>query len=429
LIRTWLELPEVHRDCGQWRDLDGAWFRMRTEELTWRIQMATPNRIKQRDVAPLLSLPTHRDGWIDPVVFVQRLEAYANSISGYDAPNLDLAQALLRLTPDGRDEALPMLSEKERSDPDSPICFALGADVALRVSSEYGGGALALAAAHARAVIDDAVQDRLPFTLPVARLDEQGNSKFFGPIADDPAMPGDLLSKAHCLLEVPEAWGRAPDKRDWLVQWQNLTWPADRRPLCLSASLTSASPYYLCNLLDPDTSWGAEACRLAAWAIGTSQPLAKGLITDALIDAIAGRAVDPIMLARQLATVLPHLKLNRVAAVLDETSRISLLHHWSVCLTLETVVAQLDETPRDLHHLLAVLLESATVTGRALNDVACAVLNNITGSSKTAKLAKQLLALKPNLQHMQTVRQAALEAALAKAERWQAIAAACWSGA
>ena len=54
--------------------------------------------------APLLAAPTHRGGWIDPVIFVKRLLEYRRTNLEPDAA--DFIQALLRLAPENRGEAL-----------------------------------------------------------------------------------------------------------------------------------------------------------------------------------------------------------------------------------------------------------------------------------------------------------------------------------
>ena len=58
---------------------------------------------------PLLAAPTHKGGWIDPCVFVQRLEEVFQG--GGEPESFDLIQALLRLAPDGRDRAFTAARE------------------------------------------------------------------------------------------------------------------------------------------------------------------------------------------------------------------------------------------------------------------------------------------------------------------------------
>ena len=58
-------------------------------------------RAARGDAAPLLALPTHAGGWIAPATLVERVRAV-----GEGADEVELAQALLRLAPEGRDPAL-----------------------------------------------------------------------------------------------------------------------------------------------------------------------------------------------------------------------------------------------------------------------------------------------------------------------------------
>ena len=177
------------------------------------------------------------------------------------------------------------------------------------------------------------------------------------------------------------------------------------------------------NLLDPGMSWGDEAARLAAWALGTESPAAKVLITDALIEGFRDCRIDPRILGLHLAAVAADLKLNRVADVLAEAARVSPLHHWAVFRVLDTAIGKLPSPPRDLHHWLTPLLESATTVGHTLSAEATALLAPIKGGSKTAKLAAQLVGLKSDPAKMVAVRELALGACLDRAERWQALGA------
>ena len=87
--------------------------------------------------APLLATPTHRGGWIEPAALVARVAA-----AGEPPPRYDLVQALHRLAPDGRAEAL-----------DSAAGLSGGAAAALRYAlggpRPRGGDPFALIAAWA----------------------------------------------------------------------------------------------------------------------------------------------------------------------------------------------------------------------------------------------------------------------------------------
>src|SRR5262249_59572061 len=66
-------------------------------------------RIAQRaargEAALLLSSPTHKGGWIDPVVLAER----ARNLDGANVDDLDISLALMRMAPERRGEALRKL--------------------------------------------------------------------------------------------------------------------------------------------------------------------------------------------------------------------------------------------------------------------------------------------------------------------------------
>ena len=431
LIRAWLELPELPEESTSWWFQWTRFFSDRCDQVRYRVEANRRSDREKREL-PLLALPTHQGGWLDPVVLVERMRVYQGSKRGdwglYDVGDLDFAQALLRLTIDGSGEALvaaKMLAEHRHV---ARLRFALGdGDAPPGSVGGLHGDVLQLATAHARAALDPSGPTGLACPLPRVSLREDGGVDAAGPVSDDLAFPPDLLIRAHSWhTAVPqqEAWGNTANNMDWLMDWRSLVWPFDRRPLLLWGLLERrVSAAVLKNLLDPGMSWGDEAARLAAWALGTESPAAKVLITDALIEGFRDCRIDPRILGRHLAAIAADLKLNRVADVLAEAARVSPLHHWSVFRVLDTALGNLPTPPRDLHHWLTPLLESATVVGQTLSDEARTMLQPIKGSSKTAKLAAQLLGLKSDPARMHAVRELALGACLDRAERWQSLSA------
>ena len=332
----------------------------------------------------------------------------------------------MRLTPDGRVAALQASQSLAKHRHTETLRFVLG-DGNAQPSDVGGlhGDVLRLAAAHARAVIDPGGPTGLACVLPSVTLRDDGSVHAVGPVSDDLAFPPDLLLTAHSYFaSVPQqdSWGNAGGSFDWLMDWRSMVWPFDRRPALIWGTLQRrVSPAVLRNLLDRDTTWGDAAARLAAWASGSESAEAKVLVTDALIEGIGACLIDPRLLGRHVAAIADQLKLNRTAAVLAETARASALHQWAVLRALDTTVARLTATPRDLHHLLTPLLECGSLTGQTLSQEAHARLQSITGASKTAKLASQLLKLEEDPQKMTGVRQQALEACLSRGERWAAL--------
>ena len=67
-------------------------------------------RVYKKQFGPLLSAPTHSKGWIDPTAFVVRLKHM--DAAWTHTHREDLTQALLRLAPDRRQEALAQISEQ-----------------------------------------------------------------------------------------------------------------------------------------------------------------------------------------------------------------------------------------------------------------------------------------------------------------------------
>ncbi len=124
---------------------DKSWFTVECPKSTSPIKMLFSKRaesiatlLTEGKSCPLLSAPTHRHGWIDPVAFVQRL-LEAHSAKTEHAEH-DQVLALLRLMPHGRQEALKMLNDADikRNEYCDAVRYALGADqVEIGVTAHY----------------------------------------------------------------------------------------------------------------------------------------------------------------------------------------------------------------------------------------------------------------------------------------------------
>ena len=66
--------------------------------------------MKDRNTLPLLSTPTHRPAWIDPVVLVSRLSEYQKK--GCRPDNLDFQIAVSRVALDDTDEAVRLVEQE-----------------------------------------------------------------------------------------------------------------------------------------------------------------------------------------------------------------------------------------------------------------------------------------------------------------------------
>ncbi|CAN0287488.1 unnamed protein product, partial [Phaeothamnion confervicola] len=83
-----------------------AWITGSTETTAQVTREFFGSRIEEvatRKAAVVLALPTHEPAWIDPRILAERVRAYP------EPAELDFVAALLRLAPEGRDEALQIL--------------------------------------------------------------------------------------------------------------------------------------------------------------------------------------------------------------------------------------------------------------------------------------------------------------------------------
>lgn len=412
VIRRWLGMPPIVRERFQWRELKDSLYINRLQELGWYLD--------KEDEGPrgLLALPTHHGGWIDPVVLAERLQRdYVESEESPD--HYDLAQAILRLTVEGRDEALKMLGTPSHNNGGRHLFYALGASIEFRKEWGYGGDAIESASVRVRAQLEDPAVFHPPRALAAAGFDARGHIALSGPVASDPALPPELLEVVYG-TEVANGSEHIGRPRDWQIEWQNLRYPFDHRPTLLMAGIClSSSRSRLAPLFDRDMVWQAEAARAAIVAASADSADNRSLATDALVEAIGAMLVDPAVLGRQLAAVASLVKLNRVAAVLKQTAVTSHLHHWAVFVTIDAFLAACEPIPTDSHHLLSVMLESGSVVGKSISDKAEAKLRAMNRTGKTARLAKQLSELTDSGTGMVEVRAKACEVIMERAERWR----------
>ena len=72
LIRAWLELPAVPEESTSWWFQWTRFFGDRCDHIRYRIEAHRRSDREKREL-PLLALPTHPGGWLDPVVLVERM--------------------------------------------------------------------------------------------------------------------------------------------------------------------------------------------------------------------------------------------------------------------------------------------------------------------------------------------------------------------
>jgi hypothetical protein len=405
---------------------------------------------------PLLAAPTHQGGWIDPVIFVGRL---TELLQRSDEPGtFDLIQALLRLAPDGREEAITAGRD---------LPGHVGRAVRWTLGGEEGPNgedsshtSLWLAAGRAR--YPTGTLDDLPFLkigknqpdafLPARyvwkpRTKQLRYSWDFGSyppveMTIEPEAPSDVFSRAWPTVALHQRDERWPNVPAWylffLAIWQSgviaQVWPLCLDPflvggihalgarLDMPASTLSPNYCFLRPWLEPDRPW-TELAALAVWlGMISKDPGSKTMALDLLIQAIADGRARPQQMSCVLLKMMPGgwVKLNRVADALAEVARLSCLHSWFVAEALQGFLAGMEVVPRDAHLILTLLHELLVDLGMVLAPATLHRLETLPETGKAAKVATASRKLEPN-SHAVKLRQAGLqvlEARIARAKRW-----------
>ena len=178
---------------------------------------------------------------------------------------------------------------------------------------------------------------------------------------------------------------------------------------------------YLTPLLEPDRPITLPAALLVSLGLMTPQGDLSRTAIDVLVESISDGRAHPDLFATSLCRLgeTKWFQPGRMAGYLNEVAQVSPLHAWVVAGMLGHLVARWQELPKNGHHILELLVELLAQLGQALDPGVSAALGGIKASGKSAKIARQLLALKQtDNAAMEAARQAALQARVARAERW-----------
>ena len=406
---------------------------------------AVAERVARRESRTLLSAPTHQGGWIDPLVWMDRLHELA-TVAGL-GQTMDFRLSLLRLAPDNRAEAL------ERAGPlPAPlrriVVFALGGEAAPAKEDRNAYAAL-ITAARCRSPLADwsaafaplGVEDDWPDGLKPARYGWRSTHKsgqhqqmrwktpeFHVTVERDgeetsQEAPGGLIARLLTTLQGPlvTKWSELPTaalcrrteakhfsgdlNTVWVTQWLAYLWPqnpaggqmkgasklADR--IDENSSNWTPGFGFLHSLFQKNRPWGEVGHLLLCLGLIGKDADVKGLAVDALIEGIEGRVFDPRLFAEVMARLGEGKwgKLNRLGEGLLQVVQVSTLHARIVCEALEAWLPRLDFEERSAVHVLQVLLEAQALAGRPLAASARAALREVRGAGKAARLAGDLL--------------------------------------
>ncbi|QEG00534.1 hypothetical protein Mal15_46040 [Stieleria maiorica] len=419
--------------------------------------------LQTRPSLPLLSLPTHEHGWIDPQEFVSRLKQYIDAEQ--EVCPADLRLGLLRLPPNSafKSEALIELPDAYQR----LLAYLSGEDADVQSDDDPSFWLVAGRSRNPRGNLPELSALKIPDTAwglvpaeikvwlanspsaieynarqhqkELAKKQNEGGGTSIGDRlrqagAGLMAMTGIHLAHAGegplvsiepsgdgAKSEFPTVvmasrvgsfrrWfdGHLPD---WAEQWQAMHWPSNT-----DGNLAIAMVLMLIRMDNNASSWEPSAPALrpllwseCAWSETALTALWLGLFakdvdvravaTDALTEGILDGRAHPDELSPTLVDLLQHpwLKLNRLAESLTEVVRVSSWAAMVVSEVLSAVIASWNDVPRDGHHLLTVQLAALMEVDGQLPEEARQPLQQLKGGSKTAKLAKQLLALEgPN---------------------------------
>ncbi len=368
-------------------------------------------RAARGDARPLLARSTHAGGWIDPAALIARME-----LVGEDADERDLAQALLRLAPDGRAAALAAAADLPGR-PGALVRCALGGD-------DVADDGAAAAAARAASGRPEPVRVEIEF-----RREQERAIDRLRAVLDGPA-PSRAPEHNEPLADHLDGVSADDDSRR--ERWPDPTaWPARRDLACAGAigrigwNLTdvrdrSGAEPVLELLVRSGEPLAPAALRLATLALCSSVEGEHIVAVDLLVAAIADGRADADALAPSLRADLARGLIipNRLGTRLSIIATAGTLHRAVVRNLLDAIVAALaDRPPRTYAALVVPFDELSAQTGSRVRSVAArAFLASITGSGQAAKAAQGLLARDGDPPPEE--RTLALEARLRRAERW-----------
>ncbi len=445
VLEAWLRNEQTPIQQSKWAASTGP-------RAIWNARLAEiASRVLHQQSIPLLAAPTHMYGWIDPRRFVERvlLLQEANAV----IPRIDLIQALLRLAPEYRSDALSDAASIDH-DYGRIIRWALGGEDGPN-KRDKKASAIWLAAGRCRSS-----KERL-MVLSKLRLDSNDRDVI------EPAIyqwrsfraiqrfPNKTYYYARIKFEVSPKGGKGENSADqptaalhgrhnqwsvyglcsaWLHEWVSMVWPANPDAMlknCIEAmiarvddksSIFDPNHAFLHPLFVPDLPL-SEMARLALWVGLISRDTdARGTAIDVLVQAIQDGRAHPDQFGELLVKLASGdcVKMNRACASLAEIARLSSFHARFAYHVLDMWLASLDSLPRDGHYAVELLLELKTQLGLPLTEKSRGLLSGIKGSSKSAKAAKILrepLESKPS-PSVQEALLTQLEFRIERAERW-----------
>jgi hypothetical protein len=368
---------------------------------------------------PLLSAPTHAGGWIAPHALVERW--LIRQEAGAEMDSHDQVLALLRLAPEGRDEARGA-AKAIKGEGGAALRFALGDPLE---ANPYLP--LWLAAWRSRQPFGDLpeIEAKFPGFGPDAGLGAryawaaEAQRKGSGGhswttlelgVQTKPEFGDTVFGSEMLPILFHRMWATSEEGAKYLIRWAFQLWPANHeamfargaRRLGISVDYADANDRDFCAyvepLAEPYNELRPMACLVLALGLAAQDGALRGHAQDGLIAAIAEGRLDPDELGATMARLLDTGlgKFARWAKGLREVARVSREHAHAVAdLITRAFHGDPAQAPKELSALLEVLFELLCETGGRLDDSkARAYLEALSTGGKTRKLVKDVLALK-----------------------------------
>lgn len=243
----------------------------------------------------------------------------------------------------------------------------------------------------------------------------------------------EVTTRPTLLLHAVTAGFTSARKTELAIGQASLCWPLNGDALYVSGLVEITTTLdertsknwpeyaYLTPLLGPERPITLPAALLVCLGLVTPQGDLSRTAIDVLVESISDGRAHPDTFAAPLIrlTETKWFQPGRLAGYLGEVARVSPLHAWVVAGILGHLAASWQEVPKNGHHILELLLELLARLGQALAPDASAALGGMKCSGKSAKLVKQLLSLEAvDNGAMAEAREMALQARIARAERW-----------
>lgn len=404
--------------------------------------LSLARQIAKQKCFPLLSSPTHKGGWIEPVTLVERMIAWNNHKQRPDSA--DFIQALLRLAPDSREEALDAAQSLPGEMADA-LRFALGGKLGPNpTKAEWwvaaargrlprgdfdeltkafpGLGPDATVAARYKDDVGKLAEYYLP-TYSVRPVGIFSPIPEFKPRPDVVLFPTELMhSPADSLVLVGPVLTSI-----WLQDRESYFAMQARNQ---AANIDSQSSFWEGTwepIFDPDVS----VTGFARWClvIGLTSKHADNarMALDALVACIEDCRIDGIVLGDAMAEILTSGKVTLVRWIraLKDCARVSPLHLQVVRIAVERSLSNTkNSTMSTPIKLIELLYDLCSESGECVSTARTReYLESLGTKGKTGQLAKSLLSLQKGRadRHRAEAALQALRSRIQRADRYNRI--------